>query len=77
MAPLVRFFPNFTPQEAQTFAEASIANGQIWSAALCRTEYLPKFIHAQGTNLDPKTSRALRYQVEHDERYREEGEQKA
>jgi hypothetical protein len=77
MAPLVRFFPSFTPEEAQAFAEASIANGQIWSAALCQTEYLPKFIQAQGANLDPKTLRALRYQVEHDERYRQEDEQKA
>jgi hypothetical protein len=73
VAPLVRFFPNFTPQEAQAFAEASITNGQIWAAALCRDDYLPKFAQAQGTNLDPKTLRALQYQLEHDERYREEG----
>jgi len=73
VAPLVRFFPSFTSQEAQAFAEAVITNGQIWSAALCRNDYLPKFVQAQRTNLNPKTLRALHYQLEHDERYREEG----
>jgi hypothetical protein len=72
MAPLVRFFAAFTAQEAQTLAEAAGRNVQIWSASLCRTEYLPAFLRAQGANLDPPTLRKLRYQVEHDEPYREE-----
>jgi len=69
MAPLVRFFPNFTAQEAEALAKTAITNAQIWSAALCRTDYLPKFIHAQGANLDPIILRALQYEVEHDEPY--------
>ncbi|MEY2564936.1 MAG: hypothetical protein QOH88_3129 [Verrucomicrobiota bacterium] len=69
LAPLVRFFPVFTPQEAQTLAEAAGRNAQIWSASLCRTEYLPAFLRAQGANLDPSTLRKLEYQVEHDEPY--------
>lgn len=48
MADLVRFFPRFTAQEAQALAEAAVENGQIWSAGLCRIDYLPEFIRAQG-----------------------------
>jgi len=66
IAPLVPLFPIMTPDEAQTLADASVSNGQIWSAGLCRTEYLPELIRTQGEKIDPKTLRALRYQVEND-----------
>lgn len=69
MGPLVSLFPLFTQEEAQALGEAAVDNGQIWSAGLCRDEYLPEFIKVQGHNLEPLTLRALRYQVEHDERY--------
>lgn len=72
IAPLVRFFSVFSPDEAQTFADASVRNGQIWSAALCAGEYLPKFIRAQGSNLKPETLRALEYQMVKQEWYRPE-----
>jgi hypothetical protein len=74
MLPLVPFFPNFTPDEAQALAEASVRNNQIWSAGLCRTEYLPELIRVQGKNIKPKTLRALRYQIQNDEWYIEEKE---
>ena len=77
MRPLVPFFPELTPEEAQALAEASIRNGQIWSAKLCRTEYLPQFIRDQGANLNSKTLRALQYQVETDRKYPREGEPEA
>lgn len=67
MAPLVPHFPIFTRDEAQALAEASVDNGQIWDAALCKSEYLPKFIEHQGKNINPKTLRALRYQIEQGE----------
>ena len=66
MRPLVALFPLLTQEEAQTLGEAAVDNGQIWSAGLCRGEYLPEFIRVQGHNLKPSTLRALRYQVEHD-----------
>ncbi len=72
MRPLVPFFPIFTPEEAQALAEASVKNGQIWSATLCHREYLPQLIRHQGGNINPKTLRALRYQVENDRRYNAE-----
>jgi len=64
MCPLVPLFPIFTPDEAEALAEASVKNGQIWWADLCRGEYLPELIRVQGANIRPATLRALQYQVE-------------
>jgi hypothetical protein len=72
MAPLVEYFPIFTANEAQALAEGSVRNGQIWSAALCKSEYLPQFIQHQAKNIDPKTLRALKYQIANDRWYNEE-----
>ena len=70
MAPLVPHFPIFTPDEAQALAAAAVENGQIWLAAVCKSDYLPGLIKHQGKNIDPKTLRALTYQIEKDEWYR-------
>jgi hypothetical protein len=72
MRPLVALFPVFTSEEAQALAEASVANGEIWSAGLCRSEYLPEFIRVQGANVRADTLRALQYQIENDEWYHPE-----
>ncbi len=69
VSPLVPLFEKFTREEAQALAEASVKNSQIWSAALCRNEYLPAFISAQKANISPKTLRALKHQITHDEWY--------
>jgi hypothetical protein len=69
MRPLVQLFQLFTPEEAQSLAEASVENAQIWSATLCRTEYLPELIQTQGQNIKPKTLRALKYQLKNDTWY--------
>lgn len=69
MRPLVPHFSTFTPDEAQAFADAAVANGQIWSAALCHEEYLPAFIRIQGSNIRSDTLRALEYQLEHQQWY--------
>jgi len=71
MAPLVEYFPIFTRNEAQALAEGSVRNDQIWSAALCRTEYLPQFVQHQAKNINPKTLRALKYQIAKDTWYDE------
>lgn len=69
MRPLVALFPDFTAEEAEALASASVSNGQIWSAAQCRDDYLPQFIRVQGANLKPETLHALQYQVENDKWY--------
>lgn len=65
MRPLVPFFGELSPAEAQALAEGSVENGQIWDASLCRTDYLPELIRSQHNNIHPKTLRALQYQIEH------------
>jgi hypothetical protein len=72
MLPLVPLFEKFTSEEAQALADASVRNNQIWSAALCRTEYLPAFIDAQKDNIDRKTLRVLRYQIKNDALFTED-----
>jgi hypothetical protein len=70
IAPLVRYFPLFSAEEAQSFAEGAIDNGQIWLAADCKSDYLPAFLAAQGASIRPETLRALSHQVEQGEWYR-------
>lgn len=62
--PLVPLFPLFSKHEAETFARAAIANGQIWAAKLCHEEYLPEFLEVQQRNIDQDTRHALLYQIE-------------
>lgn len=72
MAPLVEHFPTMTADEAQALADASVLNAQIWSAHLCSNQYLPEFLRFQEKNIDRKTARALRYQIEQGAWYSEE-----
>jgi hypothetical protein len=69
-APLVPHFPIFIAEEAQALAEASVDNGQIWDAALCKSDYLPEFIKHQAKNIKPKTLRVLKYQIANSEWYK-------
>ena len=71
MAPLVPYFRMLRPGEAQPLAEASLRNGQIWSASLSRTEYLPELVRLQAKNIAPRTLRALKYQIANDKPYNE------
>ena len=64
MRPLVPYFTALTPDEAQALAAGATENNQIWDASLCISEYLPQLIQTQRTNIDPKTLRALEYQLE-------------
>jgi hypothetical protein len=69
LRPLVPLFALFTAEEAQALGYAAVENGQIWNAALCRTEYLPELLRTQGANLTSETRRALQHQIEHQEWY--------
>lgn len=69
MGPLVPLFPDLTAEDAQALAEAAVGNGQVWDAMLCREEYLPKFIALHRTNVEPRTLRALEYQIRNHQWY--------
>lgn len=69
MRPLVPLFPQFAPDEAQALAEAAIGNRQIWSATLCREEYIPELIRTQSANIAADTLLALEYQINTDRDY--------
>ena len=55
-------------------AEASVGNGEVWYAHLCRQEFLPALIASQDSNIDSETLRALKYQLENQRWYRTEDE---
>ena len=61
--PLVPLFELFNAEEVQALAEASVNNDEIWNAHLCRDEYLVEFIRLHAGNIEPRTLRALRYQI--------------
>lgn len=66
VGPLVSIFPLFTKSEAVLFATAAARNGQVWSASLCRKEYLPAFLRRHSGNLPHRVRKALAYEIEHD-----------
>jgi len=63
MDPLRPLFKDFTPVEADSFVEACIANGQIWDAGLCATQYIPEFIELHRHRLCAARLQALEYQI--------------
>lgn len=76
MEPLVPLFALLTAEEAQTFAEACAANGQVWSALLCRTKYLPEFLRLQQSNIRAETLQKLHYQITNDRWFESESAKK-
>lgn len=68
MKPLVPYFKLFTKEEARAFADASVANDQVWSASLCKTEYLPDFLKKRA-DIGGTRRKALQYQIRHDKRF--------
>lgn len=65
MKPLLPLFPLLNDEELDALVSASIDNGQVWSASLCRAKYLPQLIAQHRKRIDPKKLIALEYQVEH------------
>jgi hypothetical protein len=62
--PLVPLFENFTNEEARDFAAAAVGNGQVWDAALCRREYLPKFLVTSGRRIPYALKNELSKKIE-------------
>ncbi len=66
---LIPYFNNFEEKNIDMFMDVAITNGQIWSADLCRTEYLPKFIKINRNKIESKKLEVLSYQIENNEWY--------
>lgn len=62
--PLVPHFKIFTDQEVADFAAAAIGNYEVWDAGLCRAEYLPKFVAANGNRIPDAHKKELKEKVE-------------
>lgn len=67
---LVPHFNKFRKEDIEGFIDASINNGQIWSADKCRKEYLPQFLAMHKDKIDSNKLKVLSYQIEKDEKYR-------
>lgn len=72
MRPLVNQFPELTQTELDALVQASIQNGQVWSASKCRTEYLPELVRVNRARMRPSDLKALEYQIANDAWYRAE-----
>lgn len=72
MRPLVSHFATLTKAELDALVLASIENGQVWSAAQCRDEYLPQLLRENRHRIKPGDLKALEYQIANDRWYRPE-----
>lgn len=61
---LVPLFEHLDKGELDALVDAAIKNSQVWSAAKCRTEYLPELIELRRDEIEPKRRRELEYQIE-------------
>jgi hypothetical protein len=51
MEPLVPYFKKFSTELINRFADVCLGNSEIWDAALCKTEYLPRFLEVNGKRM--------------------------
>ena len=54
MRPLVPLFGKLTVKEIDELVTVSINNPQVWSAAKCKEEYLPRLIKLRGKEINTK-----------------------
>lgn len=59
VALFVLYFRFFTKEQANKFAESWLDNRQVWDAALCKIEYLPKFLKLNKNKLKRKLYQQL------------------
>lgn len=69
MKPLEPYFGSLTNTELIALIDASIENGQVWSATECRMKLLPKLIAINSGRIPPEKLKALSYQIENDSWY--------
>ncbi|MCK9603419.1 MAG: toll/interleukin-1 receptor domain-containing protein [Candidatus Omnitrophica bacterium] len=66
----VAHFERLNQDQINKVVNASIKNGQIWSAAKCRTEYLPHLLKIHKDKISHEQYEILSYQIEKSEFYR-------
>jgi len=69
MKSLVPLFSVLNDEELDQLVTASIKNDQVWSASLCREEYLPELIEMHRIRIESKKLTALEYQVKNNHWY--------
>ena len=57
--PLVPHFALFTNQEVDDFVMAIAANSEVWDAARCKSEYIPRFVKVNGLRISREAAREL------------------
>lgn len=62
--PLIPHFAQFDDDEVNAFASAAASNSEVWDAALCRSEYIPRFVHVNGSRIAPAQAAELRSVIE-------------
>ena len=67
----IQFFPKFSAEQANEFADAATKNAVVWDAGECATEILPKFLEVCGNKLTEKNAKTLRFQITERTRYKE------
>lgn len=71
MEPLVPYFEKLSKDQATRLASMAVENSQIWDAALCRDDYLPKFLKLNRAKIPTSLYRPLKYQIENQHWYRD------
>jgi len=70
MCMLISHFGSFKQEDIDALVEVSINNGQVWSAHLCQTKYIPEFIRIHKSSMHSEKLKVLTYQIEKGELYR-------
>jgi hypothetical protein len=65
------FFSILEKESLDKIIEYSIKNNQVWPATECATVYIPKLLLERENNIDPLLYKKIKYQIEHQEWYKE------
>ncbi len=69
LEPLVGWFPKLTDEELLSLVNASIDNGQVWDAQLCRDDFLPKLLATEGARIPAARRKILEFQIKNHTRH--------
>ena len=66
------FFSILRKESLNKIIEYSISNNQVWPATECANNYIPELLLNRGKDIDPLLYKKIKYQIEHQEWYKEE-----
>jgi len=72
MAP---FFRRISTEDINKIVELSISNNQVWPAADCRSDYIPKLLSARKSDIDPLSYKKLKFQIDNQKWYDDESQE--